>query len=78
MIETPNWFRLQRAKLGLSAMDVAMQLGVHLNTLMAWETGRATPRAERWADIASLFGVPLEEVGRQTYAGRIRPDRRAS
>jgi transcriptional regulator with XRE-family HTH domain len=51
--------RLSRAReaAGISAAAFARQLGVRKETLLAWESDRAEPRANRLFRIAGMLGV---------------------
>ncbi|MCP5150324.1 MAG: helix-turn-helix transcriptional regulator [Ectothiorhodospiraceae bacterium] len=51
--------RLAREAAGITARDLARQLGVRLRTLQDWEAGRAEPRANRITTLAGLLNVPL-------------------
>ena len=47
----------QRQKLGLSAADIGALLGVSAQTVYNWEAGKAKPRAQQLAAIATLRGL---------------------
>lgn len=47
-------FGAQRRRLGLSAADVAMLLGVSAQSVYKWEDGKARPRASQLPAIAKL------------------------
>lgn len=46
-----------REAAGLSTAQLARRIGVRTQTLSAWETGRAEPRANRLVMIAGLLNV---------------------
>jgi len=47
----------QRQKLSLSAADMGALLGVSAQTVYNWEAGKAKPRAQQLAAIATLRGM---------------------
>lgn len=51
--------RLARARdaAGMSEADIARQIGVKKTTIVAWETDRAAPRANRLTMLAGILGV---------------------
>ena len=55
-------FRSLRARLGLSAPQLARLLGVSEQSVYNWETKKATPRREQLAAIIALRGVGKREV----------------
>lgn len=54
--------RLRREELGLSQQDVAERLGVGQQAVSQWEAGASLPRPQRIAELASLYGVGVEEL----------------
>jgi DNA-binding transcriptional regulator YiaG len=54
--------RSLRARLGLSASQLALLLGVSEQSVYNWETKKATPRKEQLASIIALRGVGKREV----------------
>ncbi|SPJ24870.1 helix-turn-helix domain-containing protein [Palleronia abyssalis] len=48
-----------RQAVGLSQRDLAQQLGVKLNTLIAWENDVSEPRANRLSMLSGLLNVSL-------------------
>jgi DNA-binding transcriptional regulator YiaG len=50
-------FATQRARLGLSAADMARLLGVSGQSVYKWEDGKARPRASQLPAIAKLRGM---------------------
>jgi DNA-binding XRE family transcriptional regulator len=55
-------FASMRARLGLSAHDLGLLLGVTTQTIYNWEGKKSTPRLEQVAAIAKLRGVGKKEV----------------
>ncbi len=43
-------------------LDLALRLGVHPNTIAAWEHGRTIPSPSHQQRLANLFGVPVEAI----------------
>ena len=54
--------RSLRARLGLSAPQLALLLGVSEQSVYNWETKKATPRKEQLAAIIAMRGVGKREV----------------
>ena len=52
----------QRRKLGLSAADFAMLIGVSGQSVYKWEHGEARPRARQLEAIAALRGIGKREA----------------
>ena len=59
-----------RKRLGLSAADFALLVGSTGQSIYAWETGKAKPRAEALAAIAALRGIGKREVAAKLAALR--------
>jgi DNA-binding transcriptional regulator YiaG len=55
-------FRSLRSRLGLSAEELALLLGVSGQTVYNWEHERAKPRASQLASIAALRGIGKKEA----------------
>lgn len=51
-----------RKRLGLSAAEFGLLVGASEQSIYAWETGKAKPRARNLAAIAALRGVGKREV----------------
>ena len=54
--------RSLRSRLGLSAAQMALLLGVSEQSVYNWETKKATPRKEQFAAIIALRGVGKREA----------------
>lgn len=52
----------QRKRLGLSASEAALLLGVSDQSVYKWENGKARPRASQFASIAALRGLSKKEA----------------
>ena len=55
-------FRTLRARLGLSAREMGLLLGVSMKSVYDWESGNGTPRAEHVKTIAGLRGLGKREA----------------
>lgn len=53
-----------RRRRGWSQEDAAERVNVATSTWARWERGEVCPQASQRADLAAVFGVPLEEVAR--------------
>lgn len=77
---TAKGLRSQRKRLGVSAADYAMLVGVTAHTVYKWEHGAARPRKRQLAVLASLRGVGKKEAlqrlrqrGGKSPKGRKKP-----
>lgn len=52
--------KAERAKLGLSAKEVAGSIGVHENALLRWEEGTAEPLGGNLVALSKFYGVSPE------------------
>lgn len=57
-----NGLQTQRKRLGLSASEVALLLGVSDQSVYKWENGKTRPRASQFASIAALRGLGKKEA----------------
>lgn len=55
-----------RDERGLTNYQVAKETGIGENTLSQWKQGRSTPKVDKLMKIAKLFGVPVEELIKDT------------
>jgi DNA-binding transcriptional regulator YiaG len=53
---------MQRKRLGLSASEAALLLGVSDQSVYKWENGKTRPRASQFASIAALRGMSKKEA----------------
>lgn len=58
--------KAERAKLGLTAKEVAGAIGVHENALLRWENGKSEPLGENLISLSRLYGVSPEYLIEQT------------
>jgi DNA-binding transcriptional regulator YiaG len=63
-------FASMRKRLGLSAADMGLVLGVSGQSIYKWEDGKARPRAKQIAAIASIRGLGKKVVMAQLEAKR--------
>jgi DNA-binding transcriptional regulator YiaG len=57
--------KAQRDRLGLSAADYALLVGVPLPTLYNWEKGKTRPRQEQLAALVAVCGIGKREAARR-------------
>ncbi len=57
-----------RKRLGLSAADFGLLVGVSGQSIYAWETGKAQPRARATSALAALRGIGKREVAAKLAA----------
>ncbi|MBN1197657.1 MAG: helix-turn-helix transcriptional regulator [Candidatus Aminicenantes bacterium] len=57
-----NRIRELRARHGLSQLELAQKVGVRRETIVFLEKGKYNPSLRLAHDIASLFGLSIEEV----------------
>lgn len=57
-----KWLKFFRDKSGLSLNKLADLIGVQMNTVWRWESGRATPSAEMVQNLANALGVSETEL----------------
>ncbi|MCM5680032.1 helix-turn-helix domain-containing protein [Schlegelella sp. S2-27] len=60
----------QRRRLGLSAEDCGLLLGVSTQSVYNWETGKARPREKQMPAIASLRKLGKQEAAAQLASSR--------
>ena len=51
-----------RLKYGLTQEELAEKLGVHVQTVWAWENGKNNPKGKRLRDLAEFFNVSENEI----------------
>ena len=61
--------RYHRTRCKMTQEFVAEALGVSRQAVSKWETGTADPSTSNLLALAKLFGVPAEELLRETAAG---------
>lgn len=57
-----NKIKILRKKMGLRQDDVAKEVGVSRQTIIAIETERYNPSLELAMKLSRLFGKPVEEI----------------
>lgn len=61
-----TYLRKARYDAGLTVVEVASRLGVHVNTVYAWERGRAEPRGRHLLKLAELYKTSPDRLLRPT------------
>ena len=51
-----------RVNAGFLQMDVAQAIGVSVATLVNWENGKTIPPVDRAQELASLYGLCLDDI----------------
>ena len=51
-----------RVNAGMTQTEVAEKMGITHHTLLNWEKGRVTPKKASLEMMASLYGIPLENI----------------
>lgn len=52
--------KAERARIGMSAKQVAEKIEVHENALLRWENGDAEPMGENLVRLAKLYGCSAD------------------
>lgn len=58
--------KAERVRRGMSAAEVANEIGVHVNALLRWENGQAEPLGENIVKLSKLYEVSPEYLLEQT------------
>ena len=62
---SPRWVKADRKRLGLSANDYGLLVGVSAQTIYSWESGKSKPRATALAGWAKVRGIGKREALRR-------------
>ncbi len=62
---SPKWAKADRKRLGLSAKDYSLLVGVSALTIYNWESGKSKPRAKALAGWAEVRGIGKRESMRR-------------
>ena len=62
---SPKWVRAHRKRLGLSAKDYGLLVGVSAQTIYSWESGTSKPRATALAGWANVRWIGKREALRR-------------
>lgn len=62
---SPKWVQADRTRLGLSAEDYGLLVGVSSVTIYNWESGKSRPRAAPLAGWANVRGIGKREAARR-------------
>lgn len=57
-----NTFAMRRIQAGLLQEEAAARLSVDRSTIAKWETGKAKPRADKYPEIARVYGCPIGDL----------------
>ena len=57
-----EWLKYYREHAGLSMQRLSELIGVKLNTIWRWETGKASPSVETAKGLAKIFGITESEL----------------
>ena len=57
-----DWLKYYRERTGLSMQKLSELIGVQLNTIWRWETGKASPSVEIAKGLAKIFGITESEL----------------
>ncbi|MBP3232794.1 MAG: helix-turn-helix transcriptional regulator [Anaerovibrio sp.] len=61
-----SFFRAARRKAHLTMLEAAEKLGIDRSTLSRYETGKTKVKADVLFKMASIYGIPLEELAKET------------
>lgn len=59
---SPKWLKAHRNKLGLSAREYALLVGVSTLTIYNWESGKSKPQAAKLEALAAVRGMGKREA----------------
>jgi DNA-binding transcriptional regulator YiaG len=59
---SPERLRALRRAAGVSRVALAYQLGVSMDTLVAWEAGRSVPKGNRFPGICAVLECAVEDL----------------
>lgn len=62
---SPKWVLADRKRLGFSAKDYALLVGVSPLTIYNWEKGKSRPQAKQLASLAAVRGIGKREALRR-------------
>ncbi len=62
---SPKWVASDRERLGLSAKDYSLLVGVSMLTIYNWEKGKSKPQAKALAGWAAVRGIGKREAWRR-------------
>jgi transcriptional regulator with XRE-family HTH domain len=70
-----DFVKVRREELSLDQGGLALQLGVHQQTVSKWEQAKAVPPPKRIRELAEVLRVDVSDLMR--YAGYLPDDKRA-
>ena len=59
---SPKWLKAHRKKLGFSAREYALLVGVSTLTIYNWENGKAKPQSAKLQQLAGIRGMGKREA----------------
>lgn len=62
---SPKWLKAHRAKIGFSAREYALLVGVSMLTVYNWENGKSKPRQKQLEKLAALRSLGKREAERR-------------
>ena len=62
----PSIIKLERARLGVSQMELAHRLGVNVVTLRGWEKDIGSCKAANLLSLSDIFGVSVDYLLEKT------------
>ena len=62
----PNNIRSERVRSGMTAEEVAKEVGVSVNTIRSWERGETEPSVTKAVKLASLYGCTIDYLYNMT------------
>jgi DNA-binding XRE family transcriptional regulator len=71
-----NDIRYYRNKFDLTQTELALKIGVSLDTVSRWETGKRDPRSSDLRKMATLFGCAIDDLVNPTPPRMRRPGQR--
>lgn len=58
--------KTMRKKAGIRQIDLAETLGIHQTTVAKWETGEASPQADKIPELAKVLGCKIDDLFKET------------
>ena len=62
---SPKWVKTHGQRVGLSAKDYGLLVGVSAQTIYSWESGKSKPRATALAGWGNVRGIGKREASRR-------------
>lgn len=58
----PCQYKRIRREVGMTAQEVATEIGVSISTLFSWESGKTSPDSTYVIQLANLYGCTADEL----------------